>query len=262
MSHVEVNQPGTFCWFELGTSDAAAAKPFYQKLFGWTPVDSPMGPKPSDVYTIFQKDGREAAAGYTLMDEMKQAGVPPHWLSYVCVEKVDDMTRKAGAQGATVMKEPFDVGDMGRMSVISDPQGATFALWQPNTHQGVRIAGEHGTFAWAELLAPQVDAAVAFYTQLFGWTAAKMQAGGMDYTVFSIGERQVAGLFQTPDGNPAPPNWGIYFEVDDCDATVATALAQGAKALYPAVELEGVGRFAGLLDPQGAAFSVMKSATR
>lgn len=260
MPNVELNQPGTWCWFELGTTDAAAAKPFYQKLFGWTVQDSPIGP--SEVYTTFLKNGRAAAAGYTLNAEMRQAGVPPHWLPYVCVENVDDVTKKAEALGGTVRTGPFDVMEHGRMPVIADPQGATFALWQPNKHTGIAIAGEHGAFAWAELLAPDVPKATEFYTKLFGWTAEEMAMSGMDYTVFSQGDRPVAGLFQTPEGNPAPPNWGIYFEVDDCDATVAAAQASGAKPLYPTMELDGVGRFAGMIDPQGAVFSVIKSSTR
>lgn len=262
MPHVEVNQPGTFCWFELATTDSATAKPFYEQLFGWTSVDFPMGPNPADIYSIFKKDGRDAAAGYTLMEDMKQAGVPPHWLAYVLVEDVDAATRTAATLGATVTKEPFDVMDKGRMSVIADPQGATLALWQPNTSGGIGILGEHGAFAWAELTAPDVDAATTFYTKLFGWTAGSMPAGGMDYTVFSIGERPVAGLFQTPADSPVPPNWGVYWEVDDCDATVAAAQAAGATALTPTMELEGVGKMAGLTDPQGAYFSVIRSATR
>src|SRR5271165_5881519 len=69
MSHIDSHPPGSFCWIELGTTDQPAAKSFYGSLFGWTPSDMPMGP--GDFYTIFQLEGRDAAAGYTLRPDQR-----------------------------------------------------------------------------------------------------------------------------------------------------------------------------------------------
>src|SRR5437879_10835749 len=82
---MEINnaKPGDFCWFELATSDQAAAKKFYGGLFGWTANDNPMGP--DAFYTMFQLSGRNVGAAYALMPDQLKQGVPPHWGTYVAV---------------------------------------------------------------------------------------------------------------------------------------------------------------------------------
>ena len=80
MPFVTEHPPGAPCWFELGTTDQAAAKNFYAQLFGWAPFDSPMGP--GQYYTMFKLDGHVAAAAFTLPLDMVSQGVPPHWGVY------------------------------------------------------------------------------------------------------------------------------------------------------------------------------------
>jgi predicted enzyme related to lactoylglutathione lyase len=219
-----------------------------------------MGPD-GGVYTIFRKADRDAAAGYPLRADQKQMGVPPHWLSYLTVESADESARQAATLGGTVVAPAFDVMDKGRMAVIADPAGATFALWQPNTSTGVRVINEPGSFAWAELHTSNPAAANAFYSGLFGWQGVAMPVGAFEYTVFSAGDRQVGGMFPLMPGEPPVSYWAVYFEVADCDQAVAAAGSTGGKVLMPPHTMEGVGRFAALMDPQGAAFSVIKSAT-
>ena len=107
--------PGTFSWAELATSDADAAKAFYGELFGWNYDDNPIGD--GQVYTMAQRDGGTAAALF-------QTDQPPHWNCYVTVASADDSAAKAEAHGASVVAEPFDVMEVGRMAVFIDPQGA------------------------------------------------------------------------------------------------------------------------------------------
>jgi hypothetical protein len=118
-------QLGTFCWNEVMTPDAAAAKRFYTKLFGWTTEDKDMG---KFTYTIF-KSGNTQAGG---LMELKgpQAGAPPSWLAYVAVKSVDESTKKAQGLGAKVCVPPTDIPNIGRFSVITDPTGATLGLFQ------------------------------------------------------------------------------------------------------------------------------------
>ena len=137
---MEINlaKPGSFCWFELATSDQAAAKKFYGGLFGWTANDSPMGP--GAYYTMFQLWGRNVGAAYTL--DQAQQGLPPFWGTYVAVANVDETTAKAKTLGATVLAGPFDVGEHGRMSVLLDPTGAAINVWQAKQHHGVGLDAE------------------------------------------------------------------------------------------------------------------------
>lgn len=258
MTEKTSHAPGTFCWVELGTSDAAAAKKFYGGLFGWRAEDVPGSPDVA--YTLLKLDGKDVAGLYGLTAEMKKLGVPPHWLSYVAVENTDASTKKAASLGAKIAKEPFDVMDVGRMALLQDPTGAMFALWQAKSHVGVGKVQEPGSLAWNELLTKDTKAASAFYTGLFGWgTRPVPMAEGSTYTVFTKGEAQTGGMMEIgKDWGSVPPNWVVYFAVQDCDASAQKAKTLGAEVLMPPTDIPNVGRFAMLQDPQRAVFAIIK----
>src|SRR5436190_17308530 len=130
--------PGSFCWTELTTTDGPAAKQFYAELFGWEAQDNPIGP--DMVYTMLKVGGKDVAALYQKGPEMQ--AVPTHWVSYISVASADEAAAKAKELGGTVIQEPFDVMEHGRMAAITDPTGATFCVWQPNQHKGVGVKGE------------------------------------------------------------------------------------------------------------------------
>lgn len=249
--------PGTFCWVELGTTDGGAAKQFYADLFGWTASDNPIGP--DMVYTMLKLDGKDVGASYQMSQEMIGQSIPAHWLSYVSVKSADETAAKVKSLGGTVLKEAFDVFDVGRMAVIQDPTGATFALWQPRKHKGAEVVNVPNSFCWNELSTTDTAKAGDFYTGLFGWTARVQQFGPMTYTSFLNGERPAGGMYTLPpEIVNVPPNWLVYFAVADCDASAQKATVLGAKTIAPANDIPGVGRFAVLLDPQGAAFGIIK----
>jgi predicted enzyme related to lactoylglutathione lyase len=129
------------------------------------------------------------------------------------------------------------------------------ALWQPTKHIGAQVTGEAGTCCWQELLTNDVPAARAFYTSLFGWTT---KADETEYTEFVLGKNSFAGMMKIrPEWGQMPPHWGIYFLVDKCDAAVEKAHGLGARICVPPMDIEKIGRFAKLQDPQGAVFSVI-----
>ncbi len=247
MPIVTSHRPGSFCWIELATNDTAAARAFYTELFGWSVNEMPMGGE--DVYTIFLKDGLDAAAmhGHT-------AGAPPNWLSYVAVENVDQSTAKARELGGSVLAGPMDVSEAGRMVVLADDQGAAFALWQPNQNKGVGVRDEPNTLCWNELQGRDIDAAKHFYPPLFGWRMKESD----EYTEWHLGENAVGGLLLSQAPPEVPPFWMPYFAVEDCDAATAKALTLGATALVSNMDIEHVGRFSVLTDPQGAVFAMIK----
>ncbi len=254
MQEVPEYKPGTFCWVELGTSDAGAAKDFYTALFGWDYEDHPMGP--AGVYTVFNLNGKDVAASYALMPEQRAQGVPPHWLSYVSVASADDTASKAAAAGANVLKEPFDVFTLGRMAVVQDPTGAVFAIWEPKDQPGAGIYNVPNTLCWNELLTNDTAQAGDFYANLFGWD--KEQFGG-DYTIFKNGERGAGGMFKIlPEMGPTPPNWTVYFAVDDCDAMAQKTVDLGGHVLKAPEDIPTIGRYAVLQDPQSAVFAIIK----
>jgi predicted enzyme related to lactoylglutathione lyase len=249
--------PGTFCWVELGTTDGEAAKKFYTELFGWSFNDSAIGP--GMVYTMLKLDGKDVGALYQMPAEMRSQGIPPHWLSYVSVSDADESAAKAKELGATLMKGPFDVMDVGRMAVVQDPTGAVFAVWQAGTNKGAGVVNLPNSFCWNELATNDTGKAGDFYTGLLGWGKDVQNFGPMEYTMFTNGERPAGGMFKlTPEMGNIPPHWLVYFAVDDCDAKTAQATELGGSVMKPPDDIPGIGRFSILLDPQGAAFAIIK----
>jgi uncharacterized protein len=252
MTTVTSIPPGGFCWVELGTTDQKAAKGFYQGLFGWTADDRPIGP--DAVYTMWKLRDRDVGAAYTLRPE--QQGAPPHWMLYVAVASADEAARKAESLGAKMVAPPFDVMDVGRMAVFEDPTGAHLSIWEARIHKGFGVVDEPGAFCWGELMTKDTAKAARFYTQLCGWGTKPDAKTG--YTEWTQGGRSIGGMLQIqPEWGSMPPNWGAYFQVNDCDQTVAKVKELGGRAEMEPRDLPGTGRFAFLSDPQGAHFLVI-----
>ena len=250
---------GEFCWYELGTRDIQAALKFYTELMNWGILIHDMGEYGS--YYIFQLDGQEVGAGYQ-MGGPQMEGVPPHWMPYVWVDDVDATAAKVTELGGKVVAPPMDIpGNIGRMAMVQDPQGAHLAIFMGRLHQGaVRLASQPGSFCWTELMTGDTSAARAFYGELLGWTFTEVPMGpGLTYTVFRIGDQNAAGMdgMQGPQFEGVPPHWGSYLSVADCDASMQKAVELGAKVLVPPQDVPNTGRFSVLQDPTGAVFAII-----
>lgn len=251
---------GVPSWVDLATPDPATSKEFYGQLFGWEFEDQPTDTDGAD-YAMANLGGQAAAGVMQLSDEMAASGMPPVWTTYVTVDDLDASMAKVEPAGGSLMGPAMDVMEAGRMAVVADPAGAVFCLWEPGEHIGAGAVNEPGAFSWSELITPDPAAVAPFYDAVFGWTAetALMPAG--PYTVFSVdggNENGIAGAMPPPvEGMPAA--WGVYFTVADARATVETARSLGAQVLMEATELPGVGTLASVMDPHGAAFSIMQA---
>jgi predicted enzyme related to lactoylglutathione lyase len=263
MAHIDKHNPGSFCWIELSTTDQNAAKTFYSSLFGWAINDIPMGP--DGTYTIFKLQGGDVSAACTLRPEQRSQGVPPHWMIYVTVESADAAATRAAQSGGKVLAPAFDVMDVGRMSVIQDPTGAMFCVWQARRSVGVTVTGVDGTLCWADLSTPDQTRAGKFYSDLFGW---KLSGDTDDdppsgYLHIQNGEEFIGGIPPGAHRDPhTPPHWLPYFQTSNCDATAAKAKQLGANFYLEPMTMENVGRFGVLADPQGAAFAIFQSMPR
>jgi uncharacterized protein len=247
--------PGTFCWADLGTPDTAAAKRFYTGLFGWGVEDRPMGP--DAFYTMLTVEGRAVAALY--QQEPVPTGAPPRWLSYVSVAAAELSAQRTKALGGTVLMDPFDVLDVGRMALVQDPTGAVVALWEPRRHAGAGLMGAPNSICWNELATTDTARAGAFYASLFDWSAETRPMGTSTYTVFGHEREQRGGMLSiAPEWGPMPPHWLVYFAVRDCDGQAALAQSLGGAVLRSPKDVAGVGRLAVLADPWGADFAVIQ----
>jgi predicted enzyme related to lactoylglutathione lyase len=259
MARIEKHNPGDFCWLELATTDAAAAKAFYGAVFGWSPADIPMGD--AGVYTMWKLEDLELGAMYQLSGEQAKQGIPPHWMIYVAVTSTDDAIAKAVQAGGKVLMGPHDVPGAGRMAVLLDPAGAVFAVWEARGHIGSRIGDTDGVMTWSELATSDAAKAKEFYKLVFGWGSKAGDAAGMEYTEWINAGRPVGGLFQMPgEWRGIPPHWMPYFRVAGCDQTAAKVRENGGQVKVPPTDIPNVGRFAVLGDPQGAVFSIIQMA--
>jgi uncharacterized protein len=238
--------PGTFSWVDLGTSDAAGAKAFYGGLLGWDFEDMPVPDSPP--YSMASIGGRTVAALYGKRDEQ----APSAWLSYVTVEDADATAARAAELGATVISEPFDVMEAGRMAVLQDPTGAVFAAWQPKASIGAHLVNEPGALCLNQLNTSDPEAAQRFYGDLFGWTFQGVESGGQAYWGITNGERLNGGMMQSE-----PSSWLAYFTSADVDASVAKLTELGGTVIVPPSPVPG-GRIAVAADPQGAVFAFVE----
>ncbi|MGP4003415.1 VOC family protein [Streptomyces sp. 8N706] len=246
---MKITEPvlGAPCWSELGTSDPAAAAAFYSGLFGWRA----------------ETDPRSEAGGYTmlLLDDDPVAGLAPlyqegqqvSWTVSIAVADADETAGDIRKAGGSVLMEPMDVFDLGRFTVVTDPGGAVFSLWQARTFRGAARLNEPGTLCWIELATRDTAAAEAFYSSVFRWSAE-----GDEYRHFGVGGLNFGGMVAMDDRYPPslPPHWTLYFAVSNVDAAVNTATQLGGSVGHPAMDIPGTGRVAGLYDPQGGAFAV------
>ncbi|MFN2536726.1 MAG: VOC family protein [Mycobacteriales bacterium] len=249
MPHRDTPWPaGTPCWVDYGAADLEAAKAFYAELLGWSFEG---GDPEYGGYLTCLADGR-AAAG---MAPQQDPNDPPKWMTYFASDDVDATAARVTAAGGTLLVEPMDVGPMGRMIVVRDPEGHVFGVWQAGQHLGALIYNEPGALIWNEAAVEDLAAEKAFYTEVFGFRFDEMEGMG-GYSTFTTGGDVLGGLGGVSPG--APKGWTACFRVSDVDAAVALVEAGGGKVTLAAQDTT-FGRFAVVRDAWGAAFSMMQT---
>jgi predicted enzyme related to lactoylglutathione lyase len=264
---------GVPCWVDTSQPDPEAAARFYGGLFGWE-LEDQMPPDSGAHYYGARIRGEDVAA-----ISSPPPGAPPvaTWNTYVWVDSADAAAAKVGEAGGTVLSEPFDVFDAGRMAVFADPEGAAFSVWEARRHRGATVVNEHGSVNFNDLNVRDVERAIAFYGAVFGWTTLDLGAGPSMWRLPGYGDfleqihpgtrarneefgapegfiDVVATLTAIGDDQPdVPAHWGVIFGVDDADAAAARAAELGGTVLVPPFDAPWV-RQTVIRDPQGATF--------
>ncbi len=242
-------------WYELMTTDTAAAETFYKNVIGWTSAPFDASPNP---YTVFSRTGQVGVAG--LMRRPEGMNMPPFWAMYVAVPKLEDAVAHIARLGGNELSPVIDVPTVGRMQMMKDPQGAAFYIIQPApAGERPETAAEVGEASWHELMTTDAPAAMKFYSEVFGWQPSDtMDMGPMGkYYMFNRPHGMIGGMMnKPPEMAHVPPHWGIYFRVPDIDAAADRVKANGGKILNGPMEVPGGDRIVNAMDPQGAAFSL------
>jgi predicted enzyme related to lactoylglutathione lyase len=246
---------GRFAWYELTTTDLAAAKAFYTKVMGWGVLEASV---PGRAYALFTAGNGMVCGVMDLPEDATKMGGKPSWIGYVGVNDVDVAAARIERLGGAVHVPPTDVVGISRFSIFADPQAARLALlkWKKPGQQQPAEPGGPGRVGWHELLAADWEKALDFYGELFGWQKADADITEMGtYQVFSAGGQTIGGMFTKPPTMPASA-WLYYFNVSDLDAAAQRVRAGGGQIVLGPVEVPGGSSIVQCTDPQGAMFAL------
>ncbi|WP_338674374.1 VOC family protein [Streptomyces sp. SCSIO 30461] len=246
-------------WADAMFSDVEGAKAFYAEVLGWT-----FGESSSEYgnYTQAYANGKAVAA---VVPPMPGQEGQSQWCLYLASPDAAATAEKIRRNGGTVLMEPMRIGDFGTMCLAQDPGGVTFGVWQSGTHTGFEATAEQpGSFCWAEILTREPEKADAFFPTVFGYGVKTMQDDRIDYRIYGLGgdTPELGRMKMTDEEFPpeVPAYIQVYFTVPDCDAAVAKAQKLGGRLVFGPTSMP-FGRFAALVDPQGAAVAVIDVTT-
>jgi predicted enzyme related to lactoylglutathione lyase len=242
---------GRFLWHDLMTTDQGAASAFYPKVVGWK--SQPWEDNSS--YQVWMTSNGASGGTSLLSPEAKNAGTSPHWLAYIGTPDIDATVDKAKELGGKVTRDVTDIPNVGKYAVLTDPQGATFAVYSPTSLDGTDSGAG---VSWHELITSDPDAAWDFYSELFGWDKlASHDMGPMGmYEIFGQGSTQLGGIFKQPPDRPASPSWLPYISVPSAADAASAAKDAGGQIANGPMEVPGGDMIAQIIDPQGALFAV------
>ncbi len=248
MSERRSYAPGVPCWVDLSTPDTQAAAGFYSALFGWR-AGFEAEPE-AHGYGLFHLRGKKVAGIGPVFHEDLPAG----WHCYVAVDDLGPVLQRVGEAGGRVALPPTQVMRAGRMAGLRDRENAFLLLWQAGEHQGCELVNEPGAFTWNELTTRDPAAAQEFYPAVFGWSVG----GDAYYTQWRIDEKNIAGMLPMPIDVPAevPPQWTVYFAVDDVEEAAARVEELGGGKVSPFID-SPAGRLVVVHDPWKAQFALM-----
>jgi predicted enzyme related to lactoylglutathione lyase len=246
---------GRLLWYELMTTDTDGAAAFYRSVIGWTSAPFDTGSQP---YTIFNRREGVPAAG--LMEKPGEMNGPPFWSMYVGVPNIEETADRVRHLGGHDCSPVINVPKVGRMQMMTDPQGAAFYIYEPaSTDFGPETAPEIGAASWHELMTTDAPAAMTFYRDAFGWQPGDaMDMGEMGkYQMFNRPHGVIGGMMNKPPQMAhVPPNWQIYFRIPNVNEAVERIKANGGQILNGPMEVPGGDMIVNAMDPQGAAFSL------
>src|SRR5579859_3137764 len=203
---------GRFAWYELLTTNMAAASAFYSRVVGWEAKDA----SAAFPYAVFSAERSGVGGVMELPPDARRMGATPRWVGYVAVDDIDGTVERLRRLGGSVFVPPTD-SNIGRVSIVADPQTATFGMVgglkrdvaAPDANE------QPGRVAWHELLAADGGKAFAFYSELFGWQPAARENDPLpSYQLLSAGGRTIGGMFNKLPRVPTP-FWLYYFDVPD-----------------------------------------------
>lgn len=252
---MSIPDPTRFVWTDLAAVDSNRAAEFYTALFGWRVEKTELSQEHH--YLTFMCGESPVCGVFQLSADQLALGGTSFWTSYLKVDDVDRVAVVARMQGATIVVEPFDMGEKGRTAVLQDPGGAVFAL-RNNYERDHLLKPGVGTITSYELRALDSERSQNFYHQLLGWESSQTSHPSDSWRM-SVGQESVASvcrLSQHGSSVDSIPQWVFYVGVEDIEETVARALTLGATQADPQNQPPTSPDRVVLLDPTGSLFGI------
>lgn len=252
---------GSWIWYELMTPDADGSKAFYDRVVGWN-IQTTHGEDTAYGF-INTADGGMTGGVLHLTPDMQQHGARPCWIGYIGVDDVDASLVAIEAAGGKVLMPARDIEMAGRIAMVADPNGAAFYVMTPTPPPG---GGESTAFsptlpgrcAWNELMGEDQQAALDFYTSLFGWSLPEpMDMGAMGTYQFVAHDGVATGAIMRKPPQAPVSAWTHYFRVSDIDAARAAVEESGGQIMTGPMEVPNGDWIIQGTDPQGAFFALV-----
>jgi predicted enzyme related to lactoylglutathione lyase len=247
---------GKIIWADLVTPDLDASKRFYGGLFGWSFTDAVSG---SSGYAVASVDGRPVA-GFLLRATPAVGRRQPTWLTFIAVADVDAARRTAVDHGARVLFEPRTYTGRGRQAVLTDPEGAAFAMLASSSGDPPDLLAEPGEWLWSSLQVGDPARDASFYHDVFGYEVFDVPSeDGLRHVILSSDDFARASVNAFPDASPGRhPHWLNFVRVLDAAGVASKAVALGGRVLVePRLDRHG-GNVAVIADPNGAPVGIME----
>jgi hypothetical protein len=246
-------EAGTPCWVDIQVPDVDAALAFYGPVLGWTFRDTGAG---HGGYRVCLVDGRSVAG----IGPEHAAELPTAWLVYLASEDADATAKLVTENDGSLLADPFDIPNVGRIAVATDSTGGAFGVFQAGEAIGLEVVDEPGTLVWEDCRLTDVARGRSFYTAVFGYAYAEIPGVPLEaYGTFGPGDRPwggIGGMMGAPENTRAArSHWLAYFSVADADATAAAVQAHGG-TVVSAPETTPFGRIGVVTDPFGAHFGI------
>lgn len=257
---------GAFIWYELMTDDPARARDFYAAVVGWDiDAENSVPDGAMDYRMINRGDGGFAGGVLALSQDMLANGAKPGWFGYVHVPNVDAAAAAFVEAGGAIHMGPNDMPGVGRMALISDPQGAVIYLMTPTPPPGNPdaksdifdvVKARH--FRWNELWTTDQAAATALYIRTFGWTQeGAMPMGPMgDYLFIQHDGIGIGAIGKAQPGGEGS-RWQHFVGVDDIDRACAAVSDHGGRLLGEPQQIPGGEYSVYAHDPSGATIGLV-----
>jgi hypothetical protein len=245
----------SFVWYEYMSRDVPASKAFYTRVVGWTTEDMPM---PGMTYTYLRMGDTQVGGMMAMPKPVSDAGMKPGWSAYVACDDADQATAKALDLGGGLLMPPTDIPNVGRIAMLTDPQGGYFYLFKAATRSERSVSRAAGQIGWHELHTADWPRAFEFYSAMFGWLkgdAMDMGSTGT-YQIFTIRGVPSGAMFNSPAAQSSG-FWLYYFNVGDIDDAARRIDEGGGRVNHGPVEVPGGGWVIQAADPHGAMFALL-----